>query len=618
MSRVGLLLAALLAVGPARADTLTVDRIDDPTPAPAGCTAAPNDCSLRGAVQLANAAPATEVALPPGTYALGQPLEITGSLFLVGADAATTIVDGGLAGRVLVVQSGASAAVSKTTLTHGSGSGVDADGGAVKNLGTLSLIDGVVRDSTSSAQGGGISNSGTLVLTRSVVAGNTAAADGGGIWNNGATLIARDSTVDGNHATSDAGGAIASYGTSTTILTGCTLSANAAGTVGGALFNADFATATLTNCTVSGNTAGASGGGIDAGGGTVTLASVTVTNNTGGTDQAGFGGGLAGASGTLIAQNSIVAGNHDLAGGSPDCAGTIISQGYDLLGDPAGCTVSGSPTNLIGRDPLLGPLADNGGPTRTHVPQAASPAVDAADPATPGSGGTSCPDTDQRGVARPLPAGGRCDVGAVEGAAATGTTVTTSTSTSSTTLPPVEICDDCIDNDGDGLTDLEDPTCCPNVQAVVLQLGTVRFTPGASGSRFALSGQFGKLTLTGGSSTQDVLVQLREDNHPDFLCARIPAANLVRRGSKETFRDPKRLVASAKGIDSLLLKRRRNGNAVVKASGKQVPVTLPPPGVVWVTVGILQPGAAEAANRCALVGVPFTVNRKGALLFRKP
>ena len=53
----------------------------------------------------------------------------------------------------------------------------------------------------------------------------------------------------------------------------------------------------------------------------------------------------------------------------------------------------------------LGVLADNGGPTLTHLLEAGSPAIDAAN-------GAVCPATDQRGVARPQGAG--CDVGAVE------------------------------------------------------------------------------------------------------------------------------------------------------------------------------------------------------------
>ena len=63
-------------------------------------------------------------------------------------------------------------------------------------------------------------------------------------------------------------------------------------------------------------------------------------------------------------------------------------------------------------DPLLGPLASNGGPTQTHALLPASPAVDAGDPAAPGSGGTACAASDQQGTLRPL--GAKCDIGAYE------------------------------------------------------------------------------------------------------------------------------------------------------------------------------------------------------------
>jgi hypothetical protein len=56
-------------------------------------------------------------------------------------------------------------------------------------------------------------------------------------------------------------------------------------------------------------------------------------------------------------------------------------------------------------DALIGPLADNGGPTLTHALLDGSPAIDAADDA-------ACPATDQRGV--PRPQGAACDIGAYE------------------------------------------------------------------------------------------------------------------------------------------------------------------------------------------------------------
>jgi hypothetical protein len=70
----------------------------------------------------------------------------------------------------------------------------------------------------------------------------------------------------------------------------------------------------------------------------------------------------------------------------------------------------GTPGSPI--DALLAPLASNGGATQTRALLAGSPAFNAANPATPGSGGSACAVTDKRGVIRPL--GLACDMGAFE------------------------------------------------------------------------------------------------------------------------------------------------------------------------------------------------------------
>ena len=107
---------------------------------------------------------------------------------------------------------------------------------------------------------------------------------------------------------------------------------------------------------------------------------------------------------------------------SPDCNNglnsTIVSEGYSLVGDGSRCAgLNVAIDDQIGTkevpiDAKLGPLADNGGLTLTHALLSGSPAIDGANPAAPGSGGTACPTTDQRGEARP--SGAACDVGSVE------------------------------------------------------------------------------------------------------------------------------------------------------------------------------------------------------------
>ena len=78
-------------------------------------------------------------------------------------------------------------------------------------------------------------------------------------------------------------------------------------------------------------------------------------------------------------------------------------MGYNLS-DNASCNLT-QPTDITNTDPLLGPLADNGGATLTHVLLPGSPAIDSGDD-------VACPASDQRDVSRPQGAG--CDRGAVE------------------------------------------------------------------------------------------------------------------------------------------------------------------------------------------------------------
>jgi hypothetical protein len=101
-----------------------------------------------------------------------------------------------------------------------------------------------------------------------------------------------------------------------------------------------------------------------------------------------------------------VARNVDTGGEAPDCTRWVKSEGYNLFGSADGCDLYGSLTGvLIGVDPIIDPLGDNGGPTPTHALLTDSPAIDA---------GGGCSSVDQRGVVRPKPAAGQCDMGAYE------------------------------------------------------------------------------------------------------------------------------------------------------------------------------------------------------------
>jgi CSLREA domain-containing protein len=224
--------------------------------------------------------------------------------------------------------------------------------------------------------------------------------EGAGIYNGG-TLTVSNSTISGNSGTG-----ISNGGTLT--VSNSTLSGNSASFGGGGIMNTSRDTLTVSNSTLSGNSAFFGGGiFINSGDrpGPVTVSNSTISENSasiaGGIDIRTFQG--------ATFKNTIVAAN-DASLFVPDMRGGLISQGHNLIGQSE-CTV-GCFTNedLVGTaanpiDPMLGPLANNGGPTMTHALLEGSPAIDkgvAVEGIT----------TDQRGFARQQ--GAAPDIGAFE------------------------------------------------------------------------------------------------------------------------------------------------------------------------------------------------------------
>ena len=202
-----------------------------------------------------------------------------------------------------------------------------------------------------------IFNAGEVTVDASAAPGlviNDGSAEDYGLFfiNVGSTVTFRALTLakggGANFATG--GGAINTGGTVT--LERCTLSENRAGS-GGAILNSG--TLALANCTLSGNSA--SFGGAISNTGTLTLKHCTLSGNS-----ASVGGAIASTGTITTLVNTIAAGNINPA--AADISGTFPN----------------SPTNLIGGDPKLGPLADNGGPTKTMALLPGSPALDAGVP----------------------------------------------------------------------------------------------------------------------------------------------------------------------------------------------------------------------------------------------
>lgn len=245
-----------------------------------------------------------------------------------------------------------------------------------------------------------VRNYGNLTLTRVLARSNSGSMGGAvtGCVNPATQVLNVVDSVFINNAAQNGGGAIDACGQIN--ISGSTFTGNAA-YYGGALAVTNTGAVNVVNSTFSGNSANGFGGAITTDYPGMTLSQVTFSGNAAPTGSAlSVTGGV-----PVTVRNSVFAGGS----GGGHCANPIASGANNLnFADPAGANSCG-PSVTVTADPLLGPLADNGGPTPTLALGAGSPAIDAG--AAAGS-----PPVDQRGIARPQGAG--VDIGAYERAAA--------------------------------------------------------------------------------------------------------------------------------------------------------------------------------------------------------
>jgi hypothetical protein len=398
--------ASLAMGGVAHAANYVVGSTDD-TALDGDCLNAANtDCTLRDAINDSNASTGVSDVISfrsgvTGTITLGSDLPaITDPVSIHGPGADSITVDGASLHRIFDVRPstpGDAVLISGLELTHANAdtSAINGDrGGAVLNeTADLTLADTIITGNTSPSYGAGIYSGCDDAC--GATAGNAYVAD----------LTLARVTLSDNHSTGAAGGGVyLNYGSAT--IFSSTINGNSGnwGPAIGIFYMQG--PVTIENTTITGNTTAGDGGGVyvDYNPSGVILENSTIAGNT-----ADTGGGIYANDATAgpprsqtvlnpVLRNTIVAANTGTTA-SPDVFsgnGSAFDSAFSLIGNTSGAsinpTVAGS--NITGTNPVLGPLANNGGGTLTMAPLAGSPAIDK------GSGfGVG---VDQRGLTRPI------------------------------------------------------------------------------------------------------------------------------------------------------------------------------------------------------------------------
>jgi len=350
-----------------------------------------------------------------------------GSLTINGSTIEANEARAGYGGGAFVSVNNSTASISNTIITNNKAiaddDGLEGNTGGLDIRATNSVVD----------------------LDRVTIINNEADDDIGGLYldNDGGTATISNSTISDNlakiNSLFDAGGGVwlrTQNGGGTTI-DSSTISGNTSNARGGGIFlwGDTGTTTTIRNTTVSGNAATAeSAGGIDIfnsgnSGGDVLIEHSTITNNSVSAGESGGGISVgAGFNSTLVTlSNTIVAGNYSGTVATPNnISGSvnIATSQYNLIGSGgSGGLANNNNGNKVGTafdDPGLAPLANNGGPTKTHRPMEGSEAIDAGimvfDPSGPDGilGNEDDIIYDQRGAAFSRVLEGRIDIGAVE------------------------------------------------------------------------------------------------------------------------------------------------------------------------------------------------------------
>lgn len=438
------LLLALAASPAGAATTFTVDTLADGAANASDCTTpVAGSCSLRDAL---NAAVEGDLVVfdpslftgGPGTISLdaGERSLFSGGASILGPGSDLLTIDAqGKRFPVLEQIVGSSDVnISGTTITGGNAL---AYGGGIFGYsaagGDLILSDVHLVANSADTFGGGLKFTGAVRIIDSVLTGNSATEGAGAIYVEGDVYV-RNTTFSGNTA-GDCGGALyvgVSNG-SVTVLNSTFANNSTTGCYGGAIdVDGSGNNVLIANSTFTGNSAPAGGALHFELYNQVQILATTITGNSslyadpfysgGGIHISAGGTGSAGSANVTLV-GTILAGNTAAAGGAADFAAGGVGSTYtgtlkaysSMVGEiGSNVTLTGSDT-LRGSDPMLGALADNGGPTLTMLPLAGSPVIDAGPAPMPPFTGN---EFDQRGTGYARIVGTKSDIGAVEGESA--------------------------------------------------------------------------------------------------------------------------------------------------------------------------------------------------------
>ena len=399
-----LALLLLAAPGPASSVVFTANVLNDvadTTPGDGSCDVIPTvegdprtvgeQCSLRSAVQEANATPAldfidlapfgpnpgpftytltivgvSEDAAATGDLDVTTPIDISSDL--ISGSFNTTLIDAKrLKDRIFDVHSGGSLEVRRASLLHGKSPKAES-GGCLRSAGGLTLGNIFMFRCASSDDGGCMSvTGGTAALSNTIFSTCKAKNEGGGLEQAALASVTLLRTSFGA-CKGGTGGAIAARG--------------------------DLE---LRDVTIDGNSAKLGGGIALLGAGTTTILSTTISEN--------------GKVNLDTSQNTgvVTLSNTIVWGAKTDCVGPVTSTGGNLEG-AVSCAFA-STNDQQSQDPLLSPLNFYGGFVLTRSLASTSPAIDH------GIDGATCVSPDARLVARQdVPSVGVaiCDAGAVE------------------------------------------------------------------------------------------------------------------------------------------------------------------------------------------------------------